>query len=87
MSPVLYAGVLPLPQTGVFLPRQGVLASSIRESVLSLSFHSLPEHLLCFILVPASRILRQAISNQRILTWGLIAFQHRGHIEEVSTET
>ena len=68
-------------------PRQRVLASSICESVLSLSFRSLPEHLLCFMLAPGTRILRQAISHHRTLTWGVIALGHSGHIEEVSTET
>ena len=34
-----------------------------------------------------SRIPRQGISHHRTLTWGVIALGHRGHIEEVSTET
>lgn len=68
---------------GSFSQAERVLASSICESVLSLSFHSLPEHLLCFMLAPGTRILRQDISHHRTLTWGVIALGHSGHIDEV----
>ena len=76
-----------MPWAQFFLPRQAALASSIRGTVFSLSFHSLPERLLCFMLALVSRIPRQGISHHRTLTWGVIALGHRGHIEEVSTET
>ena len=51
------------------------------------SVHSLPEYLLCFMLAPGTRTLGRAISHHRTLKWGVIALGHRGHIEEVSTET
>lgn len=52
------------------------------------SFHGLPqEYLLCSRPAPGTRILRKASLISGHSHGGVIALRHRGHIEEVSTES